>query len=463
MTQTNMEAETCQAIIGALKQAGIDAEFCATNGPRGDHWPRRFKESSQADEASKAVVCYPQDASAVATVFAEARKHGIKIAAFGLGSSVVGCFDGSPGIYCSTERMTDIEAFDPTDCRVTVGAGVNGGDLQQYLLKRGFELGQTPQSLYMSTVGGWVNTRAAGGLSTLYGGIEDVVTGIEAVLPTGEIVSINSSPRPSGGLDPIRTLIGTEGSLAIVTKVTLAVFRQLPTVQMAAGFNDFSGAIEAQRQLVQGGFPVALLRSYNIAETAHVVAPGQEPFALLNFTMSAPAQALGPLQSAAEQIIRQCGGWLLNEDVAANWYVRRYQVETMMEDRNSETGKMFDTVELSLPWSTAARCVEVLEEKVGKRTTEFFAHFSHAYQTGACLYAIFWVENETDEAVLADWAQIWEDVIATVAEHGGTLSHHHGIGAVRAKRYQNSDQGRLHARLKSAVDPENTLFARLLE
>ena len=462
MNKINSKPEIKQIVLDQLKLAGIEARLCAAEGPRAEHWPGRFKNSNKG-AGPVALVCYPANAVDVSAIFAITRDHALRVAAVGLGSSVVGCFDGAPDVFCSTERMNQVDHLNAVDSCVTVGAGMNGGDLQQYLLKCGLDLGQTPQSLYMSTVGGWVNTRATGGLSTYYGGIENVVIGLEAVLPSGEIVTIAPSPRPTGGLDPIRMFIGTEGSLAIVTKVTLAVFRQLPSVQLAAGFESFGQAIEVQRQLVQGGFPVALLRSYNIAETAHVVAAGQKPFALLNFTLVAPALALGALQTAAEQVIERCGGWLLHEDAASTWYMRRYQVETMMQHRNSDSGRMFDTVELSLPWSTAARCVEVLEERLGKQTTEFFAHFSHAYQTGACLYAIFWVENKDDASVLVDWKRIWNEVIDVAAEHGGSFSHHHGIGAVRAERYQDSPQGKLHAAIKSACDPDNRLFARLLE
>ncbi len=447
------------AVVDGLVALGLEVEHCGGLGPHDDHWPRNFKGER---DARVAVVCYPTDAEAVAAVFKFAGQHNLRVAPYGLGSSVVGCFEGEPDIFCSTERICDVEDFNPTNCCVTVGAGMNGGKLQQYLLKRGFELGQAPQSLYMSTIGGWVNTRATGGLSTFYGGIEDVVTGLEAVLPNGDIVTIDSSPRPSGGLDVVQTLMGTEGSLAIVTKVSLAVFRQLPTVQLAAGFKTFDQAIEAQRQLVQGGFPVALLRSYNIAETAHV-APADDPYALLNFTMVAPGRALGAMQAAAERVVETCGGWLLHEDAASKWYMGRYQVETMMEDRNSEAGKMFDTVELSLPWDTAAACCAVLEEKIGAKTTEFFAHFSHAYQTGACLYAIFWTEGKDDADVVEKWAGLWDEVIQIVADHNGTLSHHHGIGSMRSKRYQKSSQGKVHQAIKSVLDPQNTLFARLVE
>ncbi|MFV0431990.1 MAG: FAD-binding oxidoreductase [Alphaproteobacteria bacterium] len=455
----NKKQTDLKQVQSFFQKIGVQSDFSSEVGANGDHWPKRFK-IAKTDQ--NAIIAYPETSEEVAKIIEYANKNKLQVSALGLASSVVGCFDGGADIYCSTERLNQVEEFDSTNSYVSVGAGMNGGDLQQYLIKRGFELGQTPQSLYMSTVGGWVNTRAIGGLSTYYGGIEDVVVGLEAVLGTGEIVKVSPSPRPQGGLDLVQNIIGTEGSLAIVTKVTLSIFRQLPTAQLAAGFETFDQAIEVQRQLVQGGFPVALLRSYNIEETSHIV-PSDEPFALLNFTLVAPAEALDGLKTAAEKLVINNEGWSLDEDAASLWYRHRYECETMMEDRNVIKGEMFDTVELSLPWSTAAACSAELEEKIGAKTTRFFAHFSHAYQTGACLYAIFWVKDKNDDSVVTLWTDIWDEIIAIVASHSGTLSHHHGIGAVRSARYLKTDQALVHQKIKAVLDPNNVLKGRLLE
>lgn len=216
-----------------------------------EHWPRHFKQSGKPDTF---LMFKPANAEEVSYILKLANELRFQVSVVGGRSNVVGSFDGGPTVYISTEKFNDIAPLERVTSQITVGSGVYGGDLLSTLEKWGFELGQYPQSLFISTVGGWINTRATGSVSTYYGGIEEAVVGIEAVLATGEIIKATPSARTPGGLDLIRMLIGSEGSIAVITSVTLKVHRKLSTSMTSMAFDSYRDAVDAQRQLVQGGF-----------------------------------------------------------------------------------------------------------------------------------------------------------------------------------------------------------------
>ena len=132
---------------------------------------------------------------------------------------------------------------------------------------KGFTTGHYPQSIALSTVGGWVATRAAGQFSTRYGNIEDLCLGLEAVRPSGEVVRLSSFPRASVGPSLRDLFIGNEGALGIVTEVTLRV-HPVPEAREATSFG-FAGireALEASRRVLRAGWRPAVLLAYDETE-----------------------------------------------------------------------------------------------------------------------------------------------------------------------------------------------------
>src|SRR5256884_1337710 len=130
--------------------------------------------------------------------------------------------------------------------------------------------GHYPQSIDRSTVGGWVATRAAGQFSTRYGNIEDLCLGLEAVLPTGEVVRTEPVvPRASVGPNLRELFLGSEGALGVVTEVALRV-HPLPEVRALASFAfpSMGAALDTVRRVLRVGWRPAVLRAYDRVETA---------------------------------------------------------------------------------------------------------------------------------------------------------------------------------------------------
>lgn len=428
-----------------------------------DATPMRLKQAHATPDERDVLVLRPSDTDDVRAVVLVLRDSGLRYVVTAARSNVIGALDDAPPTVISTERLDEFLAFDPVSHTVTVGAGMLGGDLERWLEARNLTLGQFPQSLDIATIGGWVATRATGSLSACNGGVESAIVGATVVLADGEVLRFRPRARPAGGMDGLSLFLGSEGSLGVITEVSLRVHRKLPELTMCFSFLELTSNLEAQRELVQGSYPVALLRGYNAAETAHILGmTTDDGSCLLMVSTIGPGELVASQRDAIADILHSLGGRRLPDDAAERWFAERFEVGSMMSDRNSTPGSAFDTIEAFVPWSRASECVHRLERELADRIEQLYLHFSHAYPTGVGFYLLLWLSAADDDAVLAVLRSCWDDALAITVEHGGAIGHHHGIGAVRSSAYQRSADARLHARVKETLDPDNLLHARLL-
>ena len=448
--------------LAELPELGDDA-MRPDARPRLDEWPARLQGVVEPAGTTPPVVA-PADAEGVSAVVRWANDAGARVQPLGLGSNVVGAVDPEVDLLVSLERIADIEV-DDVDQTVSVGAGCDGLTLESALEQRGLTLGHYPQSLHVSTVGGWVATRATGTYSAYHGGIERLLVGVEYVDPRGEIVRVAPRPRASGGLDLLGLLCGSEGSLGIVTRAMLQVARRHAERRCCAAFGDLAAGLAAQRELSQSGLPLGLVRLYNAAESRHVAEPGalREDECLLVVTTLGAAPVADAAAGVAAEAIAAAGGRALAESAADPWFANRYAGFGFMAERNLDPTRIFDTIEVALPWSTAAACAAELEASLGELSRPLYLHFSHVYATGVCLYAILFAEGEDPAQAQARWTAAWAATLDIAARRGGTLAHHHGIGALRAKRYARTPEADLHRRIAAACDPRGVLAAPLID
>ena len=134
----------------------------------------------------------------------------------------------------------------------------------------GYTLGHWPQSMDLSTVGGWLACRGAGQYSTRYGKIEDMVIGLEVVLADGRVVHTEGhGPRAATGPNLTQLFVGSEGTLGVITEARLRI-HPLPPAQerRAFGFTSFAAGLEACRRILRRGATPAVLRLYDTTESA---------------------------------------------------------------------------------------------------------------------------------------------------------------------------------------------------
>lgn len=448
-----------------LIRAGIPAEEIVTveaGDDPADAWPMGLKRGP-VRTAPVAVVA-ARSAETVSLVLRAAAAAGATVQVEGAGTNVVGCLDGAPDLVLrlAMDRIVD---FDTTSQVVTVEAGVIGGILEGFLNDRGFTLGHYPQSLHHSTVGGWIATRATGTASARFGGLEQMVRGLEGVLPSGQAFKIGVRPRSPGGLDVMQLLTGTEGSLAVITAASLAVARLMPEVKLNGLVPDFATGLEVQRELIQRAVPVGVVRLLNPAETAAVLvdAPDSAGACLLVLSLVGEPAVTGVGQRIATDAIGAAGGSVLGPDAADRWWDNRHAGPELIQGLNRDAGSFFDTIELGVPWRSAAALAAALQSEVGELADRLWMHSSHIYSTGTGLYLAFWIDAPDDDSACARAEAVWACALDLADRHGGTIGHHHGIGAARSARYLQSVEGRLHQSVKRALDPEGVLAARLLD
>ena len=220
---------------------------------RHDYWVLSHLQSWRGTfEDRPGAVVRPRSTAEVQAVVRLAAETGTAVVPFGLGSGVCGgILPDRSMLLVDLSSMNRVRNIDEVNLVATFDAGVNGLVAEEAVAELGLTIGHWPQSIAVSTVGGWVSTRAAGQFSTAYGNIEDMVYSLEVVLPDGPLVNLGRAPRAAAGPDLRHTFMGAEGTMGIVTGVTLALHRQpekrtwrvFHTPTLAAG-------LDAQRQII---------------------------------------------------------------------------------------------------------------------------------------------------------------------------------------------------------------------
>jgi alkyldihydroxyacetonephosphate synthase len=356
--------------------------------------------------------------------------------------------------------LQDIVSVDLGNLLVEVQAGTFGPDLERALRGEGLTLGHWPQSVDLSTVGGWLACRGAGQYSTRYGKIEDMVAGLEVVLADGRIIRTGgTAPRSATGPDLTQLFVGSEGTLGVITSAQLRVHPAPAAERRAAfGFGSFEAGLEACRRTLRRGATPAVLRLYDQAESSRQF--GVADGCLLIVVDEGDPGLIGAVMDvvAAEATV---DGQELGGELAGAWLERRNHLPPVGDLVHA--GLVVDTVEIAGRWSELAGIYQdglsALNGVDG--TVAASAHQSHAYTDGACLYFTFAGRPPRPGRAGAEvyYRQAFDAVTAATAAHNGAISHHHGIGLNRA-RYLADHLGAAFGVLqavKDALDPDGVL------
>ncbi|MCB0220817.1 MAG: FAD-binding oxidoreductase, partial [Chrysiogenetes bacterium] len=184
-----------------------------------DLWPRELLSLRRGERpAGPAAIVLAKEARDVEATMKLSRSLGLPLVPYADGSGVCGgARAASDALVLDLKALNKIDPIDEKSLTVRAQCGVQGEKLERALNRAGYTLGHFPSSIYTSTVGGWVSTRSAGQLSTKYGKIEDMVVGLECVLPDGSKFVTPDAPRSAAGPDFKQIMIGAEGTLGIVT------------------------------------------------------------------------------------------------------------------------------------------------------------------------------------------------------------------------------------------------------
>lgn len=408
-----------------------------------------------------ACVVRPRTTEHVASVLKWADTTATPVVPFGGGSGVSRGIAVDGGVVVDLGEMHRL-TLDEKSRLARAQAGVTGTQLSVELGTRGFTLGHEPQSLALSTVGGWVATRATGQLSARYGGIEKLVSGIEAVFPGGRVVRSKVAPRSSVGPDVASLMIGSEGALGIVTEVSLRVSELARSrVHRALAFEHMSDGVAACRIVAQADLRPTLVRLYDQDDATiffrKLENPPTTPVLLMSFDGSGAEERV-------EDAVSRCGGSPASPRLVEWWW--EYRNDAVTEYGRIMAGEgllgrhgLVDTVEVSGTWTILRDLYDAMKEALTDEADLVGCHLSHVYVDGACLYFTLASICTDDDEAAARLDRWWDVAMRTCLDGGGSISHHHGIGRLKA-RWLPEEMGGwwevLHD-IKQVIDPKRIM------
>lgn len=409
-----------------------------------------------------ACVVSPPDTEAVAAVLRYANAHRIAVVPYGAGSGVCGgVLPDAGAIVIDLREMNRLVELNPIALTARVQAGMMGNTLESALNRRGFSCGHFPQSIDLSTVGGWVATRSAGQFSTRYGSIEDALVALEVVLADGAVVRTRPVPRASAGPDLRHVFLGSEGTLGVITEVTLRLLPQPASRRLASyRFVDMRTGLEAIRVFVRAGWRPPVVRLYDAAETERNFGEGIAAGGCLLLLLSEGPPSLTEAETAAcDALCTEAGGAAVGPAPMEQWLDHRNVVPGF--EPFLKRGLVLDTIEVAAPWDRIAdlydRVVAALRAITGMLMAS--GHSSHSYLTGTNLYFTFVAQPEDPRNAAELYRTCWDVTMRETLAGGGTIAHHHGIGRVR-RDWMSQELGagvEVLRGLKRALDPNGIL------
>jgi alkyldihydroxyacetonephosphate synthase len=497
-----------------------------------DMWPRlliAYRDGIPPPHRPHAIV-WPEHVREVIAAVRLARELRLPIVPYGGGSGV--CGGAVPlygGITIDTKRMQAVRALNAEELVCDVEAGLSGERFERELARRGYTFGHFPSSIYCSTVGGWLATRAAGQLSTKYGKVEDRVAGLTVVTGRGQVIETDGPNRALRGPNWTQLILGSEGTLGIITSARLRV-APAPQLRVYRGFEveDVQTGVQAIRRVLQKGLRPAVVRLYDELDTlinsfGHARAdealppraptppietgalpayPAPQPpnddglvdrlIALAKgkgLRTSAMKVALGKSElvnrvfgTVAEKIARRgcrmiiglegarirteieaaltfaeleaAGARDQGEDPGWAWLEHRYAVSYRMSPVFRD-GAFVDTMEVASSWERLMDLYHSVRNAIGRHAV-VMAHFSHAYPDGCSIYFTF--AGHAPEATAASriYDAIWRDGLEAATRVGGTISHHHGVGLLKAPFMvgEHREAMAIFEAAKAALDPD---------
>lgn len=404
------------------------------------------------------VVISPGSSEEIQSILRCANEYKVTITPFGGGSGVLGgAIPIEESAILNLQRMNKFISLDETSLVAEFEGGIIGANLEQELNHRGYSMGNIPQSFYCSTLGGWISTRAVGQFSTKYGKIEDMVLGMEVVLPDGNPLHIKPVPRRSTGPSLKELFLGGEGTLGIVTRAVISV-HPLPerTIKQAFAFPSIEVALEVVRKILRGDAKPAVVRIFDEPETARYFEEIVNKVTLI-FISEGETDFVELEGKLIKKIAEESGGESLGEKPVDIWLEKRFDIG--LGPIIMQQGGIVDTIEVVSLFKDAANLYNdmVSAMRAVEGAISVSGHYSHFYREGACLYITFAGFPKDPSRYYKD---SWAAAMEATLKNNGSISHHHGIGFWR-KDFMQQELGphgvELLRRIKLALDPNGIL------
>lgn len=439
-------------------QAALGEKYVRTDAETLD----KYKTDEEADERCfhlPDVVVWPANAEEIAAVVKLCNEYLVPVTVRGGGTGIVdGAIAITGGVVLLMERLNKIIELNKEGMYLIAQAGVPTVDIQKMANEAGFLYAGDPCSAESCQIGGNLATNAGGNKAVRYGVTRNQVYAVQIVTPTGEIVDLGASLKKcSTGYCMEQLLIGSEGTLGIITQVTLKL-QPLPTcrLDMLAVFTDPMAAISVVPKLAQSGVnptSIEYMDNPNVRTTSQFLefagAPHAEDGIYVIITIETfNEDELDMKMEQVNDICEACGAVEVLEADDRIWAMRRNCLESV-----SLISKVCTTDDVVVPVEKMSATVEFIIATVKKYP---FPLRINAHIGDGNLHIVLCKMDLSDEEWESKLHAFTEEVYVYVYAHGGRLSGEHGIGAKkRAYMEQFTPGGELDLmrRIKLAWDP----------
>lgn len=458
---------------GALPRAPAGVAWEVSSHARARHaWGGSYLDvvrglRGRFDHAPDAVA-RPGGEAQVAAVLEWASENGVAVIPYGGGTSVVGgvtpAVDG-PAVSLDLGALDRVLEVDPVSRSARIQAGALGPQLERQLAEHGVTLRCFPQSFELSTLGGWIATRAGGHFATGPTHIDDLVEAVRAITPSGVWAS-RRLPASGAGPSPDRALLGSEGILGVITEAWVRV--QPPPAARAARVvrvGSFAQGAEAVRAVVQSGLRPANCRLLDPSEAAFTRAgDGRSALLMLAFE-SVDAPRPGHELRRALELCAQAGGEWDEEDGrgAAGAWRDAFLQAPYLRDVLVALGVLSETFETAITWerfgALHAAVTAAARAALDDARALVTCRFTHVYPDGpAAYFTVLAPARRGDEE--GQWWAVKRACSEALLEVGATITHHHAVGRDHRPWYDRQRPepfAMTLAAAKAAVDPAGIL------
>jgi alkyldihydroxyacetonephosphate synthase len=417
------------------------------------------------------VVVEPVSEQEVAAIVAAAAEHDACLVPFGGGTNVSGALlcpedETRPIVSIDMRRMRRVLTIDRDNNCALVEAGITGAELESVLGAAGYTCGHTPDSIEFSTLGGWIATNASGMKKNRYGNIEDIVIEATLVTPAGTIETRRPAARTSTGMQPLSLLFGSEGNLGVITRALIAIHPKPEALGYGSlvfrTFSDGVAFLKAVRR--EGVLPASIRlvnnREFRLGQALRPAAHGLHAwksalqkrwlFNVLGFDADTLAACTIVMEGRHDEVARQEKTLRrLAKRFHAVWggaengrrgYSLTFAI-AYLRDFFSNYGLAAESFETSVPWSRIDEVCGAVERAIatecearGVAGRPYLSYrVTQTYHSGVCIYFTMAIYCRG----LADPGGVFHDIEQSlrqvVLDHGGSLSHHHGVGKIRQR------------------------------
>ena len=395
------------------------------------------------------VVLYPESEEHVRAIVRLAEERDICLVPYGGGTNVSGALalppdDGRVFASVDMRRMNKIVWLDEENFQACIEAGISGKELERELSARGYTSGHDPDSIELSTLGGWIATNASGMKKNRYGNIEDIVLEATLVTPAGDVETLHATPRNSVGVQPRGLLFGSEGNFGIITKAVLKVHPK----------------------------PVAREYGEKVQKFALLKVMGFDPLQMVACTilMEGTEDEVEHQQRTIFKLAKAYGGKSAGAANGKRGYTLTFGI-AYIRDFLNQFNFLGETFETSVPWNKIHPVTQAVQEKLTEQCASYNIggrpylayRVTQTYHTGVCIYFTMGFSGRGLQDPIEIYHKIEHSLRQTIMDHGGSLSHHHGVGKIRQgfmRQVQSDGSIAVLQKTKQAIDPKNVFGIR---